>query len=88
MSALDQESIAHANQPWDGIWRVRKPATFIAGLYRLHQVTAFQLLQSGAPLTNWEAALLQTIVYEAGDLAGLQRHWLWSVSEQHEEMAA
>ena len=28
-----------ALRPWDGVWRVPRPASYIPGLYRLDQIT-------------------------------------------------
>lgn len=77
-----------ANGPWDGCWRIPKPDDYTPGLYRWHQVVAFDLLRSGAALTHWEAELLQVIAYQARDLSVLQRFWLARIEREHERLAA
>lgn len=62
---------AMACRPWDGCWRVRKPAGF-SGLLSVHQFTALQILRSGVDLSEAEARLLQAIHYQAGPLGPAQ----------------
>jgi hypothetical protein len=69
--------------PWDGRCTVAKPADYIPGLYRIHQLIAFDLLRSSARLTNWEAALLQTVAYRSGSLSELQSFWFNKVERDH-----
>ena len=64
------------NGAWDRQWRVPRPAAFLDGLYRMHQLEALHMLRSQCPLTEWEAEVLQRILYAPGDISDLQRHWL------------
>jgi hypothetical protein len=72
-----------ANAPWDGRRTIAKPADYIPGLYRIHQLIAFDLLRSRARLSNWEAALLQTVAYQSGSLSELQSFWFNKVERDH-----
>lgn len=77
------------NGAWDRVWRVPKPAEYIPGLFRPHQIDAFGLLRSRCPLTEWEAQFLQIVAYQVGDPSSLQRFWLRRIErEQLGEMAA
>ena len=77
-----------ANAPWDRQWRVPKPGDYTPGLYRMHQVVAFDLLRSCAGLTEWEATFLQTIAYQGADLSEMQRFWLARIELEHGRLAA
>lgn len=65
-----------ARKPWNGTWSVQKPAEYVDGLYRLHQVVAHGFLKSGTPLTEWECMFLQTVARQPGDLNDIQHYWL------------
>ena len=73
-----QKSIFHQEslRPWDGVWRAKRPADFVDGLYRYHQYRALCLLQCGAPWTESAARILQAIAYQSRDLSELQDYWL------------
>lgn len=75
-------------QPWDGVWRVERPADYQPGLYRVHQIEARDLLKTARGLNEWEARFLQTVAYQARDLSPLQSHWLRRVVRDHERRAA
>lgn len=75
-------------QPWDGIWRVKRPADYTPGLYRVHQIEARDLLKTADGLSEWEAQFLQTVAYQTNDLKPLQSHWLRRVVREHERAAA
>lgn len=81
--------IENANKPWNGCWTVGAPADHQRGLYRVHQLTAHELLAGGAGrLTNAEAAFLQVVAYQWRDLGRLQRLWLDKLERQHGRWAA
>jgi hypothetical protein len=71
MNALDQAML-----PWDGVRRMKKPAGYVPGLYRLHQLDAEYLLRSGATWFTWAANILQAIAYQDGPLSPAQEHYL------------
>jgi hypothetical protein len=74
---------------WDGRWTVAKPADYVAGLYRMHQVAARWLLKNAERLTEADARLLQAVAYQAAPLSNLQRYWLERIeSEQAQRKAA
>ncbi len=68
-------------KPWDGVWRVERPASFTPGLYRLHQATAFHLLRHYG-LNEWAANFLQVIAYKSSDLTLSQRYWLRRLDDE------
>ena len=70
------------NAPWDRQWRVAKPDDYVPGLYRLHQIGAFDVLRKGYGLTEWEAEFLQLVAYQSGPLSTLQRYWLERIERE------
>lgn len=68
-------------KPWNGVWTVPKPADYVDGLYRLHQVIAHGFLRSGQPLDEWECSFLQRLARQPGDLNNLQTYWLGRIEQ-------
>ena len=81
MIALDP--LATANQPWDGRWSVSRPADYVPCLYRMHQLTARDLLRLGFRLTGWEATFLQTLVFQSKSLTEMQTALLRRIEQDH-----
>lgn len=94
MSALDPRDarrFSGASDPlarWDGRWTVPKPADYVPGLYKMHQLRARWVLSAGAALTVADARLLQTVAYQAAAPSNLQRFWLERLEREHLRMAA
>lgn len=71
-----RDPLQHGAEPWDGVWRVERPADYLPGLYRMHQLVAHDLLTQAKGLSEWQAALLQVIRYQSKPLTPTQRHYL------------
>lgn len=80
-----------APEPHDAVrlsGRRQPPADYVRGLYRLHQITAHQLLRSGHPWTEWEAAFLQGLAWQVAAPSPSQRDKLRELEAVAERRAA
>ena len=87
--ARRSDDLASANLQWNGGWSIDPPADHVRGLYRMHQITARELLFQGVGrLTEAEARFLQVVAFQWRPLSNLQRHWLSRLDRQHGRIAA
>ena len=76
IAPTNQFDFENALKPWDGVWRVERPADFVPRLYRFHQVRAHDLLKRNPGLTEWDAHLLQVLYFKRQTLSPGQTYWL------------
>ena len=69
---------------WDGRTQyVARPADFVEGVFRLHQIEARDLLRLGSRLNEWEASILQALYYQGAEPSEAQAYWLSRIAEVH-----
>jgi hypothetical protein len=64
------------------------PSDYTPGIYRVHQVRAHALLQSGHAWTPWEAEFLHSMTYKSGSVSRGQLDKLFELERDAERRAA